>query len=75
MFYLPIQSKVYHQKSNVQLQGYVDAVPQQYNEDLKQLIQRIQTISDISSTLGVIVSGRVVVENSIFRCFLFLIDR
>ena len=75
MFYLPIQSKVYHQKSNVQLQGYVDAVPQQYNEDLKQLIQRIQTISDISSTLGVIVSGRVVVENSLFRCFLFLIDR
>ena len=75
MLYLPIQSKVYHQKSNVQLQGYVDAVPQQYNEDLKQLIQRIQTISDISSTLGVIVSGRVVVENSFFRCFLFLIDR
>ena len=46
---------IYHQKSNIQLQGYVDAVPLQYNEDLKQLIQRINHICDVSSVLGVIV--------------------
>ena len=63
MFYLPIQTKVNHQKSKVQLQGYVDAVPPQYNEDIKQLIQRIQKIGDISSTLGVIVSDIIVVFN------------